>query len=222
MGTTLQLTASDGHKFGAYRADPKGKPKGGIVVIQEIFGVNNHVRGLADGFAREGYAAIAPAIFDRVEPGVEVGYDEPSRTKGREVRAKCNLDNVILDVAAAVGALKTEGLKIGVVGYCWGGSLAWVTACRLNVDAAVGYYGGQIIPHKDEKPKCPVILHFGTHDQSIPLTDVDKIAEAHPETPIYIYDAGHGFNCDERKDFNPDAAKTALKRTLNLFAKFVG
>ncbi len=222
MGKTLTLTASDGHKFGAYRADPKGKPKGGIVVIQEIFGVNAHVRAVADGYAADGYAAIAPGIFDRVEPAIELGYEEPDRTKGREVRAACNLDNVLLDIAAAIGVFKTEGLKIGVVGYCWGGSLAWVTACRFNVDAAVGYYGGQIIPHKDEKPKCPVMLHFGKHDQSIPMSDVEKITQAHPEVPVYIYDAGHGFNCDHRKDYNKEASTAARKRTLNLFGKFVG
>jgi len=222
MGKTLALTASDGHKFDAYRADPKGKPKGGIIVIQEIFGVNAHIREVADSYAAEGYTAIAPAIFDRVEKGVDIGYDEKSRTKGREVRAACNLDNVLLDIAAAVGTLKTEGLKIGVVGYCWGGSLAWVTACRFNVDAAVGYYGGQIIPHKDEKLKCPVMLHFGKKDASIPMTDVDKITEAHPEVPIYVYDAGHGFNCNHRPDYNEEAARAARKRTLNMFGKFVG
>jgi carboxymethylenebutenolidase len=222
MGKTIKLTASDGHAFDAYRADPKGKPRGGIVVIQEIFGVNKHVRAVADGFAKEGYAAIAPAIFDRVERTVDLGYDEPDKARGRAIRAECNLDNVVLDVAASVGACKTEGLKVGVVGYCWGGSMAWVSACRLKVQAAVGYYGGQIIPHKDERPNCPVILHFGKHDKSIPLSDVDAISDAHPEVPIYIYDAGHGFNCDHRADFDAEAAKTALKRTLNLFAKFVG
>ena len=222
MGKTITLTASDGHAFDAYRADPKGKPRGGIVVIQEIFGVNKHVRAVADGFAREGYAAIAPAIFDRVERAVDLGYDEPDKARGRAIRAECNLDNVVLDVATTVGVFRTEGLKVGVVGYCWGGSLAWVAACRLKVDAAAGYYGGQIIPHKDERLNCPAILHFGKHDKSIPPADVDKIAEAHPEVPIYIYDAGHGFNCDHRADFNAAASKTALKRTLDLFAKFVG
>ncbi|MBI2977637.1 MAG: dienelactone hydrolase family protein [Rhodospirillales bacterium] len=221
MGKTIALTASDGHKFAAYRADPKGKPKGGIVVIQEIFGVNAHIREVADSYAAEGYAAIAPAIFDRVEKGVDIGYDEKSRTKGREVRAACNLDNVLLDIAAAIGAFKTEGLKIGVVGYCWGGSLAWVAACRFNANAAVGYYGGQIIPHKDEKPKCPVMLHFGNKDQSIPMSDVEKIIEAHPEVPVYVYDAGHGFNCNHRADYNEEAARAARKRTMNMFAKFV-
>jgi len=222
MGKSLTLAASDGHKFAAYRADPKGKPKGGIVVIQEIFGVNAHIRSVADGYAAAGYAAIAPGIFDRVEEGVDIGYEDADKAKGREVRAACNLDNVLLDIAAAIGALKTEGLKIGVVGFCWGGSLAWVTACRFNVDAAVGYYGGQIIPHKDEKPKCPVMLHFGKHDASIPMADVETITLAHPEVPIYIYDAGHGFNCDQRPDYNKEAAAAARKRTLNLFSKFVG
>lgn len=222
MGKSLTLTASDGHSFGAYRADPKGKPRGGIVVIQEIFGVNSHIRSVADGYAADGYAAIAPAIFDRVEPGVEIGYGEADKAKGREIRAACNLDNVLLDIAAAIGAFKTEGLKVGVVGYCWGGSLAWVTACRFNVDAAVGYYGGQIIPHKDEKTKCPVMLHFGAKDASIPMSDIEQITEAHPEVPVYVYDAGHGFNCDQRADYNEQAAAAARQRTLNLFAKFVG
>jgi carboxymethylenebutenolidase len=213
MGKTLELTAADGHKLSAYRADPSGKPKGAIVVIQEIFGVNHHIRNVTDKFAAAGYVAIAPALFDRVKPGIEVGYDADSIATGRETRGKIKDADMLADTQAAINAVKDVG-KVAVVGYCLGGTIAYWSATRLNgIDAAVGYYGGGIAGTANEKPKVPVMLHFGDQDQGIPLTDVDKIRAAHPEMPIHIYHAGHGFSCDERGSYEPESSKTALDRT---------
>ncbi len=223
MGETIQLTAADGHVFDAYRARPEGDAKGAIVVIQEIFGVNVHIRDVADGYAAEGYLAVAPAIFDRFEKGVELGYTPDDIALGREYKAKANenLGNVMADVHAGWESVCAAG-KVGVVGYCWGGVVVWAAACRLNFDAASGYYGAGIIELNDETPKCPTMLHFGKHDQSIPMADVDAISAAHPEVSVYVYDAGHGFNCDRRDSYDEESARTALRRTLGLFAGNVG
>ncbi|HEM45677.1 MAG TPA: dienelactone hydrolase family protein [Alphaproteobacteria bacterium] len=222
MGETIRLTASDGHELAAYRADPSGAPRGAIVVIQEIFGVNEHIRAVADGFAADGYTAVAPALFDRVERGVELGYDEEGRNRGRSIRANIAWDDAVRDIAAAVAA--APGPKVGVVGYCWGGSLAWLAATRLDgLAAAVCYYGGQIADFKDESPRCPVLLHFGSADQSIPMSDVEAIRTAHPDLPIHVYEgAGHGFNCDMRGSYDRDAATLARQRTMAMLAETVG
>ncbi|HEX7970316.1 MAG TPA: dienelactone hydrolase family protein, partial [Stellaceae bacterium] len=217
MGQTVTLTAKDGHKLQAYRADPAGKPRGAIVVIQEIFGVNGHIRRVADGFAAQGYVAVAPALFDRVEKGIELGYDPKSIEAGRDIRVRIDLDGSLADVQAAIDYAKRSG-KVGVVGYCWGGSLAFLAATRLEgVAAAVGYYGGMIAGHAEERPKAPVMLHFGETDASIPMSDVEKVKQARPDVPIYIYKAGHGFNCDERASYSAESAKTARERTLSFF-----
>ncbi len=223
MGETIQLTAADGHEFDAYRAQPEGEAKGGVVVIQEIFGVNGHIRDVADGYAAEGYLAVAPAIFDRFEKGVELDYTPDDMTVGREFKAKGNenLDNVMADVKAAWETASAAG-KVGITGYCWGGFVVWAAACRLDFDAAAGYYGGGILELNDETPKCPTILHFGKNDESIPMADVDAISAAHPEVSVYIYDAGHGFNCDRRDSYDEESARTARARTLKLFAGNVG
>ncbi len=223
MGETIQLTAADGHEFDAYRAPPDGEAKGGVVVIQEIFGVNGHIRDVADGYAAEGYLAVAPALFDRFEKGVELGYTPDDIPVGRGFKAKGNenLDNVMADVRAAWEAASAAG-KVGITGYCWGGFVVWAAACRLDFAAAAGYYGGGIVDLNDETPKCPTILHFGHQDESIPMADVDAISAAHPEVSVYIYDAGHGFNCDRRDSYDEESARTALKRTLELFAGNVG
>ena len=223
MGKTLTLTASDGHKLSAYRADPAGKPRAGLVVIQEIFGVNSHIREVCDGFAKAGYAAVAPALFDRTKPGVELGYTAPDIEAGRSLRGKISWPDALKDVAAAIAAVKDAG-KVGIVGYCWGGSVSWRAATQLSgLSAAVGYYGGQIAEFKDEKAKVPVLLHFGETDASIPLTDVEKIKAAQPGVPVHVYaGAGHGFSCDHRGSFNKASHELALERTLAFFAKHLG
>ena len=197
MGQTITLAAKDGHKLAAYRADPAGKPRGALVVVQEIFGVNHHMRHVTDDFAKQGYVALSPALFDRVEKGIELGYDPKSIEAGRDIRAKVPLDGTLADLQAAIDAVKSAG-KVGIVGYCWGGGLAFLAATRLSgVAAAVGYYGGLVAAHAQEKPRVPVMLHFGDSDQSIPMSDVEKVKQARPDVTTYVYKAGHGFSCDE-------------------------
>ncbi len=220
MGKTIKLTAEDGHEFDAYLALPEGTPKGGVVVMQEIFGVNEHIRRDTDKFAKLGYAAIAPAVFDRIERGVELGYDEAGFGKGRSIVMELGFDGPIMDVKAAADYLGQYG-KVGGVGYCWGGSLAWLAATRLGIPSS-GYYGGRTAALIDEQPKAPVQLHFGEKDGHIPMSDVDKIKAAHPDVPVYVYPAGHGFNCDDRADWDEACAKLALDRTLELFKAEVG
>ncbi len=218
MGEIIELQAEDGHKLAAYQAGPEGAAKGGLVVIQEIFGVNSHIRDVCDRFAGAGYAAIAPAMFDRVKKDVDLGYDEEGIAAGRELMAKLDWDSGLMDVAAAAQVLRPDG-KIGVVGYCWGGSVAWLAACRMDIDAAVGYYGGQIPNFVDETPRCPVMLHFGETDASIPLEGVDAVRAAHPDIPVFTYPAGHGFSCDQRASFHAESARRALVHTLDFFSE---
>lgn len=218
MGEHLQLTAADGHVAHAYLARPTGAPRGGLVVIQEVFGVNPHIRDVCDRFAAAGYAAMAPALFDRLERGVELGYDEAGITAGRALVGRLGWEAPMLDVGAAASHLRADG-RVGVVGYCWGGTIAWLAACRLELDCAVAYYGRQIIDFVDETPQCPVLMHFGGDDPLIPRATVAAVAAAHPATPIHLYEAaGHGFNCDRRGDFRAEAAATALERTMHFFA----
>jgi carboxymethylenebutenolidase len=222
MGKTIELTAKDGQRLAAYVAEPQGKPKAAVVVLQEIFGVNGHIRKVTDGYAAQGYYAVAPALFDRVRPGIELGYGPDDIAKGRDVRQQVPLDKTLLDVQAAIDAAGKHG-KVAVVGYCWGGSLAYLAATRLNgVTCASGYYGGMIAEHKDEMVKAPTILHFGETDQSIPMSDVEKVIKAHPDMSIFLYKAGHGFNCDERGSFDAGSAKLALERTLKFFKEKLG
>lgn len=214
MGSVTKLTAADGFTLAAYKAVPVGPSKGGLVVIQEIFGVNHHIRNVTDRFAALGYTALAPALFDRAERGIDIGYDDAAIDRGVKLRAAIKLEDTLLDVATAIDALKGAG-KIGVIGYCWGGSLAFLSATRLSgLACAVGYYGGMIAAHAQEKPKAPVLLHFGEHDHGIPMTDVQKIRAARPETRIFTYNAGHGFSCDERASFDKASHEQALARTL--------
>lgn len=223
MGDRVQLTAGDGHALAAYRAEPEGAPRAGLVVLQEIFGVNSHIRAVADGFAAEGYVVLAPALFDRVEPGIELGYTPEDVQAGRDIRARIAHDDAVRDMAAAAAALDAEGLKTGVVGYCWGGSLAWNAATRLaGVAASVGYYGGMIPDMIDEQPQAPVMLHFGERDQSIPMEKVETVMKAHPDVPVHIYPAGHGFNCDHRDAHHRESAKLARERTLDFFRRHLG
>lgn len=218
MGGSIKLRAEDGHEFQGWRADPASRRKGGVVVVQEVFGVNAHIRGLCERFAELGYAAIAPALFDRIQPDVELDYDEAGVTKGRELVGALGWGAPMRDIWASAKALRADG-KVGVVGYCWGGSVAWLAGCRLDVGCVSAYYGRHIVEFVDEKPRCPAILHFGAEDALIPSDNVEKVRSAYPDAPLYLYEAaGHGFNCERRADFRPDAAAVALQRTLDLFA----
>ena len=220
MGEMIKLTADDGFTFSAYQAKPEGKPKGCVIVIQEIFGVNRHIRNDTDKFARHGYMAVAPAVFDRIQPGIELGYDKSTMEKGIALVTQLGLDNALRDVRATANYLLTFG-PVGAVGYCWGGTVAWACATRLGIPA-VGYYGGRTITLLHEKPQAPCMLHFGAKDKMIPLDGVDALQKAHPKVPIWVYDADHGFNCDERPSYDKKAAEVALQRTLAFFAQNVG
>lgn len=223
MGKTITLTAADGHQFSAYRAEPAGTPRGGIVVIQEIFGVNQHIRKVTDSFATAGYLCLAPAIFDRVDRNFEIGYAPADVEHGRATRGKIQLDDMVADIRAAANALQAEKLKVGVVGYCLGGTLTWLAATRIDgVAAAVGYYGGGVAASASETPRCPVLLHWGETDASIPPDHWETVKKAHPTVPMHVYPAGHGFHCDERGSFHAESSKLAHQRTLDFFRQHVG
>jgi len=218
MGSTIQLKAADGHTFSAYRAEPAGKPKGAIIVIMEIFGVNSHIRKVADEYAADGYLAIAPAMFDRVERGLEIGYTPPDIG----LMQKMKLEDALKDVEAAKANVASAG-KVAIVGYCWGGTVAFKAACNTaGMAAAISYYGGGVAGLIAEKPKCPVMFHWGETDASIPLDKAKQVAEAHKDQAHFFYPAGHGFNCDQRGSFNADSSKLARSRTLEFMAKHVG
>lgn len=215
MSETLKIKASDGHELDAYVAHPEGEPIGGLVVVQEIFGVNRHIRSVADGWAKDGFLAVAPALFDRIEPGVELEYSGANLEKAMSFVPKLDFDQSVMDTAAALAYVREQtGKKAAVIGYCFGGTMAWLAATRLEPDAAVGYYGGAIAKLVEEKPKCPVMLHFGKKDKHIPQTDVDKIEKAHPDVQVFRYDADHGFNCDARASYDAASAKLARERSL--------
>ena len=218
MGQKVKLTAADGHSFSAYTAGPADAKKG-VVVIQEIFGVNHHIRNLVDQYAAKGYLAIAPQLFDRAAPDIETGYGPDDRKAGMEARGKVPEAGALADIEAAATWL--GGRPKGIVGYCWGGSVAWLTATRTHaVNAASCWYGGGIAATKDEKPNIPVQMQFGAKDASIPPADVEAIKAAQPGAEIYVYEnAGHGFNCDERDSYSAADAKLATERTLAFFDK---
>ena len=221
-GETVKLAANDGHSFDAYVARPADQPKAGLVIVQEIFGVNGHIRGVADDYAAEGYLAVAPALFDRVKPGIELGYDKDDITQGRALKNDIPYDDALADIAAAMGFLAGAG-KVGVVGYCWGGSLAWLAATRLNPAAAVCYYGGNIHEFRNEQPSCPVVMHFGEEDGGIPMDQVKAVGEAQPEAEVFTYPgAGHGFNCDQRGSYDADSAALARERSLAFLKHTLG
>ncbi len=220
MAEFVTLTASDGHKFQAWWAPPQGNPRAGLVVIQEIFGVNSHIRDVTERFAREGYLAVAPAMFDRVQRGVDIGYTPDDIAKGRELMGKMDWDKSMLDVEAARASVASLG-SVGITGFCYGGSVAWLAAARLKFTAAVAYYGGAISKFAKEKPHCPIICHFGKQDKNIPLSMVEEIKVAQPQVPMFLYDADHGFACDQRGSFNEAARDEAWQRTLAHFRKFL-
>jgi carboxymethylenebutenolidase len=218
MGDTVQLTSPlDGFVFDAWRAGPPDARRGGLVVIQEIFGVTDHIRELAEGFAQDGYETLAPSLFDRRAPAFKAGYDAEGVKLGRDLSEATSWDEVAADLQAAIDALAPP---VYVVGYCWGGAAAWLAACRCSgIAAASAYYGRRIPDLLAETPKIPIILHFGRDDASIPLATVEAITAAYEEIPIHLYDAGHGFASDRRADYRPDPARLARLRTLQLFAR---
>jgi carboxymethylenebutenolidase len=223
MGETIPLVAEDGQRLTGYRVAPSRAPRAGLMIVQEIFGVNSHIKRVCDGFAADGYLALAPAIFERVEPGFAIGYKPEDIERGRAVRMKIPLEDMVKDLRAGVKALTAEKLKVGVVGYCLGGTLAWLAATRIDgVGCAVGYYGGGIADAANERPHCPVLLHFGETDQSIPKEHHERIRAAHPALPMHIYPAGHGFNCDERASYHEPSAVLARSRTLEFLRRHLG
>ena len=222
MGSMIELVASDGIRVSAYRAEPQGSPRGGLVVAQEIFGVNSHIRAVCDGFAADGYLVVAPALFDRVRPGVDLGYTPDAIAIGRELKDGSTIDLALADVAAAQ-ALAAGAGKTGIVGYCWGGYVAWMATARVSGFAcAVAYYGGGMIEAIGEQPRCPVLMHFGEQDQGIPVAGVERLRAAHPAQQVFLYPANHGFNCDQRGSYAAAAAALARQRTLEFFRKHLG
>jgi len=221
MGEYVTLMARDGHEFQAWLAAPKGTPRGAVVVVQEIFGVNRHIRAVTDAYAAQGYTAIAPALFDRVRRGIELGYTADTMQEGIGYMMQMKPEHFLADVSAAINAVKSSG-RVGIVGYCWGGTVAWLAACELPVAAAASYYGGGIVKMLDRKPARPVIYHFGEQDAHIPLSDVEKIRAAHPQGVFHVYPADHGFNCNDRASYDAPSARLALERTLAFFAEHVG
>ncbi len=203
-----------------YRMDPPNRPRGGLVVVQEIFGVNPHIRAVVDRFAAHGYVTLAPAMFDLIQPDVQLGYDDPGIARGRELAAQVGFDRAVAAVEAASKALSGSVERIGVVGFCWGGTVAFLANTRLSLPA-VSYYGGRTVPFLNECPKAPLMLHFGEHDPIIPPADVQVHRDVLEEAFIHVYDAGHGFSCDQRADYSEEAAQEARRRTVQFFTRFL-
>ncbi len=229
MGQFTSLTSADGFTVSAYVAQPEGKPRAAIVVLQEIFGVNSHIRAVADRFAAQGYLAVAPATFDRVKPGVELGYTEDDMTAGFELKTAVDAlpgAGVLPDIQAAIDhATERSGGKVGIIGFCWGGLLTWKSACLLKgLSAAVPYYGGGMTAEAEiaRQPQCPVLAHFGDQDHWIPMEGIEAFKKAHPEVEVHVYAAHHGFNCDQRGSYDEAAAKLARERTLAFLAEKLG
>ena len=229
MGQFTSLTSADGFTFSAYVAQPEGTPRGAIVVLQEIFGVNSHIRGVADRFAAQGYLAVAPATFDRVKTGVELGYTADDMSAGMTLKSAVEVlpdTEVLQDIQAAIDhAAELGGGKVGIIGFCWGGLLAWRSACLLKgLSAAVPYYGGGITSPTEiaRQPQCPVMAHFGDRDHWIPMEGIEAFKQAHPDVAVHVYSADHGFNCDQRGSHDEAAAKLARERTLAFLAEQLG
>lgn len=217
MGKMIRLKARDGHELDAYLAEPKGKPRGGLVVVQEIFGVTDHIKRIADRYAAEGYRAIAPAMFDRIKRGITLPYTDIEQ--GRAYMQQLKWPSTLADIEAAVDAVRDAGAA-AVVGYCWGGTVAHVAASELDLDAAISYYGGGVARMLDKTPQCPIVYHFGDQDHAIPVADVQKIISAYPNAAVHVYKgAGHGFNCDERSSYSPADAQVAFDRSIEFLRK---
>lgn len=220
--TWVELKASDGHRLAAFRVRPEGKPRGAIVVVEEIFGVNRHIRAVASRYAGLGYLTVAPSLFDRSERGVELRYNDEGFRRGRELAGATTPEGLAADMTAAVRSVASVG-RVGVVGYCFGGAVVWAAAANIEgLSCAVSYYGSRILSLRDLKPKIPVMMHVGEEDESFPIEQVREIAEAHDNVTLHEYEAGHGFNCDHREHFAPQSAAIALSRTLAFFGEHVG
>jgi carboxymethylenebutenolidase len=220
MGETVRITAADGHRLDAYVAPPRATPRGGVVVVQEIFGITKHIERVADRYADEGYRALAPAMFDRIERGIVVDYGDVQT--GRDYMQKLEWPNTLRDVAAAIDALGDVPAR-AVVGFCWGGTVAHVAATELDIDAAISYYGGGVARMLDRQPKCPIIYHFGDRDAAIPMTDVAKIKSTYPDAIVHVYPgAGHGFSCEDRQSYSPNDARLAFERSIAFLRAHVG
>ncbi len=229
MGSFVDLTAADGFAVPAWVAEPEGTPRGGVVVLQEIFGVNAHIRGVADRFAARGYVAVAPATFARAKPGVELGYSDADMQAGFALKTAVEQlpgAGVMPDIQAAIDhAAARSGGKVGIVGFCWGGLLTWRAACELHgLAAAVCYYGGGMTTAEESarQPQCPVLAHFGSRDHWISQDSVQAFSRAQPQVQVHVYDADHGFNCDQRGSYDEAAAVAARERTLAFFAQHLG
>jgi len=222
MGHFIELTAADGHRFQAWIAQPAGTPRGAVIVAQEIFGVNSHIRAVTDGYAADGYLAIAPALFDRVQRGYETGYSPEDIQAGIAVMQKATMDGAMLDVQACLAQVASAG-KAGILGYCWGGTVTWVAAARVaGLACAIPYYGGGIHAQLGLQPMCPVMFHFAERDRSPTVAQAREIAAAHPRAITHVYLADHGFNCDQRASWDPTSATLARQRTLQFLARHVG
>jgi carboxymethylenebutenolidase len=227
MGNFVDLRAQDGQAVAAYVAQPAGAARGGVVVLQEIFGVNAHIRSVADGYAAQGYLAVAPSTFQRVRPGVELGYSDEDMAAGMALKKAVEAlpaPGVLQDIQAAIGHAAQAG-KVGIVGYCWGGLLTWRAACELQgLSAAVPYYGGGSTTPQEiaRKPRVPVLAHFADQDRWIPMEGVEAFRHAHPEVEVHVYHAHHGFNCEQRGAYDAEAARLARERTLAFFARHIG
>lgn len=216
MAHAIELDTPSG-TIGAWRADPAGTPQGALVVVQEIFGVNAHIRGVVDRFASHGFIAVAPALFDHVERGVELGYDADGVARGRGLAAAVGFDRAVASVLACARQLAGEA-RTGVVGYCWGGTVAFLAGVRGTLPAVV-YYGGRSVPFLHERGSAPLLFHFGERDALIPEKDRALHREQQPDAEIHVYPAGHGFNCEQRADFDPASAALALERSLAFFQR---
>jgi len=222
MTRTINLVAADGHRFSAYMAEPASAPRGALVVVQEIFGVNSHIRTIADGYAADGYLAIAPALFDRADRGIELGYGDADIQRGFALKTATGNDKPLLDIAAAIAHVSDAG-KVGAIGYCWGGLLSWLAACKLEgLAASVPYYGGGVPDHAALKPLCPVLAHFGEKDSHISLAAVEAFRSAQPGVIVQLYPALHGFNCDHRASYDAASARLARERTLAFLRLHIG
>ena len=219
--STLQLLAADGNRLSAYVVKPAGAPRGAVVVIQEIFGVNSHIRRVAEQYAAQGYVTIAPAMFDRFQKGVDLDYDAASVQAGIDLMMKTTNEGAIADANAAIDAVAHAG-RVGMVGYRWGGRVTYLSGCRTNIAAGVAYYGGGIAQLLPETPRCPMLFHFGEHDSHIPLADVGRLREAFPQGTYHLYPAGHGFNCSDRADFDAASARLAFERSVEFFREHLG